>query len=487
MSDVSAADPDQLIAGMLAKFGTPPAPPNLAPFQKAKLQIGQQQAALTPPQAPQLQPIPQDVPKAQFTSAFSDAGLPMMLLAGLAGALTGQPLTSAFNNAASFMHGLQKGDTIANKQALDEFNTHLDAAKSANQNAIDQYHTAFENYNGNVEKLKSELSSIADAEGDTTLKYQIEQNQFEDAYKIVEARQRLNEQLQQHQDMIDLRVQGAWKDTTLHLSDGSYVSGQKNSITGGYRDTEGNPIDASKVKDTLAGVPVEAIVDPDAAQQAAEMAVDKGDFKDALAASGGFGTVGNLNRGIVRNAITKYAKSKGMSGSDVAGMIAQFDEQVAAARTIGHVAGSTAQGAQELQQIAPRVKEVSDRISRTQFPTINAIELAAERGTGNADVIQLNGYIQTLRNAYAQVMTRGGRMSDQTRTYAKEMIDGSLATNQIDAALQAIMNEAAIAQSSAARATQEVTGQKVTAPMAPAPASSGASGVGVKVPWQTSQ
>lgn len=465
-STAPVADTDPMIQQLLAKFSVPPAPPNLAPFTQAKLDVARQQQQNQVPEPPPRQAIPQNIPAAQVTPIFQAMTPDLMLFAALGGALTRTPIASTVENMTGFITGLQKGDAEATKQHLDEFNAQLDAAKAANQDANEQYKIAFDKYTGNSQKLKDTLSSIADAEGDTIMKYKLESGEFDEVYKIVDARERLNQQIQNHQDMIDLRVQGDWKDTTLHLKDGSFVSGQKNSITGGYRDTEGKDIDSSQVLDTLASVPVEALVTSDTAQRAAEQAW-AGDYHDAVSSASGFGQVGNVNRGIIANAITDYGKKQGKSGADIAAKIAEFHGQLAAATTVGHVQGSTAQGAQELQQIAPFVKAVSDKIDRTRFPDINAIQLAVERGTGNADVIQLNGYIQTLRNAYGLVMTRGGRMTDQTRKFAKEMIDGTLATGQIDAALQAIQNEAAVAQSSAARAMQEVTGQPVTAPQAP--------------------
>lgn len=459
----SGSQNDPLMAKLVSQLPALPGVPNLAPFQQQKQQIQKQQQQLTAPTPPQLQQIPQDVPKAQVTDAFSQMSMPMLFLATLAGGLTAHPMQGAFQNAASYLQGLHQGDQEATKNAYTEFTTKLNAAKDANAQAVDQYKMAFEKYGADSEKLKSELSSIADAEGDTVLKHQLEQGQFDDVYKLIDARDRLNTQLQNHQDMLQLRIDGSWKPTTIRLNDGSYIDGEISPYAG-YRDATGKPIDSANVAGVVPGVSAASILTPQDATFAAKMAW-KGDWKDAVSMTG-YGSAANINRTVLRDAITKEGIAQGKNGDDIAGLIAQYHGQLSAAATIGRITGSTAQGAQELQQIIPLVQQASDKIDRTEFPTINAVELAVRRGTGDPDVVQLNGYIQTLRNAYAQVMTRGGRMTDAARGYAREMIDGTLSTDQIGAALDAISNEAAVAQSSAARASQEVTGQPVTAPQA---------------------
>lgn len=463
----SDANTDALVQSLMAKFGTPPASPNLIPFQQAKDRIRAQQEKLTPPPEPTLQPVPQNVPPPQITDPIKAMSPAMLALAGLAGAVSGG-MTGAAQNLAGFVSGLKSGDAVATKDHLDEFNTKLDAALKANSTAIDQYKLAFQKYGADSDKLKDELASISDSENDAVLKHTLDMGDFNGAWKIIEGRQKQQELIQNRQEALNLRIDAQWNHNgTVALKDGTYVDAQYNPLLKAYRRSDGESIDPAQVSGFFQGVPAEALVTPDAAQQAAQMAVDAGDYKDAIALSGGFGNVGNMNRGIIRNAIGAYAKDKGMTGAQQAGKIAQFDSMVQAARVLGRIVGSTAQGVEELSQIAPLVKQTSDRIDRTRFPNVNSVELAAERGTGGEDVVQLASYIQSLRNAYVQVMSRGGRLTDTQRKYASELIDGTLAVNQIDAALKAIMTEGAVAQTSAARALQDVTGQKVTAPIAP--------------------
>lgn len=147
-------------------------------------------------------------------------------------------------------------------------------------------------------------------------------------------------------------------------------------------------------------------------------------------------------------------------------LAAAYASQRAAGQTVGRVAGATAQGAQELQQIAPLVEGAVAHINKTDFPTINSVLNAFAAGVGDPYIVQLNSYIQTAKNAYVQIMTRSGRPTVYANRRADELLNPNMGIEQIPAALDAMANEAAVAQSSAKRAVQEVTGQEVTAPAA---------------------
>lgn len=166
-----------------------------------------------------------------------------------------------------------------------------------------------------------------------------------------------------------------------------------------------------------------------------------------------------------------------MTPDQMTNLAAAYQGERAAATTIGHVTGSTAQGAQELQQFGPFVRDALSRINQTEFPTINSVANAVRRGTGNEDIIQLNSYIQSAKNAYVLVMTRSGRPTVWAGHRADELLSPNMAVGQIEAALQAMSNEAAVAQSSAKRATQEVTGQPQS-PMAAPPQQAAPGGTG---------
>ena len=166
----------------------------------------------------------------------------------------------------------------------------------------------------------------------------------------------------------------------------------------------------------------------------------------------------------------KMAKDR---GSTLQAEDLNFKGQSAGVTVAGRTGAQTDIGANELIKIAPLVKSTAAKLDLGKYPTINSIDLAIQKGTGSPEAVQLQSYVQTVRNAYVQVMARGGRMSDTQRKYAAEIISGNLAPSQLSAALDAIKNEADIVKSSVKQTMQDITGGGT-------PASGGADGWSIK-------
>ena len=194
----------------------------------------------------------------------------------------------------------------------------------------------------------------------------------------------------------------------------------------------------------------------------AMMSDDTADFMaDAVIADppqaahiGGYGATGQMNRNKVWNLVQQKMTAAGRPASDLAAAKVAITGAQQEARTIGAQAGSVALGTEELKKFAPLVQQASDANTRTQYPTINAIEQAFERRTGGTQIITLHNQIQALKNAYTQILVRNGRPSDAARKQAGDTIDEAWSQGQIGAALQA-MDQEAKGAGEAAGAAQE--------------------------------
>ena len=191
------------------------------------------------------------------------------------------------------------------------------------------------------------------------------------------------------------------------------------------------------------------------------------DTLDAIAEQRSYGDNSVMNLGWNAKLKTKImgmaAKMAADRGSSLAAEDAKYRGTTAAAGVVGRTAGGVAVGAAEIPQLVPLIMQLSRKMDLTQYPTINAVELAIARGTGDADAVQLNSYIQTIRNAYQQISARGGRLTDQQRRYAEGLINGSMPTNQLAAAAQAMVTEAGVVKGATSGAMDDVTtglGQK---------------------------
>lgn len=178
----------------------------------------------------------------------------------------------------------------------------------------------------------------------------------------------------------------------------------------------------------------------------------------------GYGNMGAANRAALRTAISQKemdrasadfrakngrdpteVEKEGLSqdiGRRLALGIAEFGGLMQAERTgYGRVAQLT-MGAQEAKQFTPIAKEASAKVDRTEFPTLNKMELAVMEGTGNTDVINFVEANVALVDAYAQVIGRGNaQLTDAARSQAMGLLNTAWTKGQYDTAINAINRE----------------------------------------------
>ena len=191
----------------------------------------------------------------------------------------------------------------------------------------------------------------------------------------------------------------------------------------------------------------------------------------------------NLGRGAqgaenvlkIKHFITQLSTEKGLSPADVAANIAEFNGTVAAFRTLGTRTANLGVSINEMRTFVPMVIETSKKIKRTDYPTINAVILAAEQGTGSTEVVQYSDAIQALQNAYTLVMSRSGVPSDFARKRAIEVLQREWSQGQIEAGVEILIREADAASEAVKQTGQELrqnfttSGQRGAAPPAQSP------------------
>jgi hypothetical protein len=116
--------------------------------------------------------------------------------------------------------------------------------------------------------------------------------------------------------------------------------------------------------------------------------------------------------------------------------------------------------ANEAKSMMKIVKTVSDKIDRTQYPTINAIQLAVDKGTGGKEIVQLNTAINALVNAYARAINPTGVSTVSDKTHAREVINSNYANGQLDAILDIMHQEMELAQKSPGEASTQLKEQR---------------------------
>ncbi len=187
----------------------------------------------------------------------------------------------------------------------------------------------------------------------------------------------------------------------------------------------------------------------------------------------GWGKTGSANRAKVLEWATKTAQERGLSGDDLAAMKVDFMGAGAAARTTGSQAARIGIASRELQKFIPPLLAASKAVDRTQFPNWNAVQIAAERGTGGEAVIRLVSQVNAVKNAYAQIAARGGQSTDDARRRADEVMNAAWSNGQIEAGAKQLMVEADAALAAAEEAKSDATAKIRGAGGKKAPAAGG--------------
>lgn len=120
---------------------------------------------------------------------------------------------------------------------------------------------------------------------------------------------------------------------------------------------------------------------------------------------------------------------------------AQFAGETSAAKTVGSTSGRIEFASESLGSMLPLVKQASASIDRTQYPTLNAIQNAVNKGTGDTKIIALNTYLNAAMADQAQLIARSGVSSDAARKTAHDAANAAFTDGQVDTYIDSINKE----------------------------------------------
>ena len=167
------------------------------------------------------------------------------------------------------------------------------------------------------------------------------------------------------------------------------------------------------------------------------------------------------NRAGIMDQIIKEAQEQDpeFDGKKAAGALAEFGGTKAGAQVVGRTDASVTVGADELKRYIPAIEPLIKKVNTSEYPTINSVMQAAEKGAGGADVVQLRNMVHGARNAYQQIAARGGRMTVFNAQQAQDLISGNMPLDQFEGAAKALIKEAEINKGATGQAMKDVTGQ----------------------------
>lgn len=229
-------------------------------------------------------------------------------------------------------------------------------------------------------------------------------------------------------------------------------------------DTQARLAMQGQVNDIKQQMQQNAMLSPDDAKFLAQQRL-AGD-KSALSGLG-FGNTGATNRRLVMQSMRDVLQQKfgkEADGTFVAQATAAYGGDQAAIRSIAQKSAMIDNAANEMQKFAPQVLQTSAAIPRSQFPTFNSMQQAIEKGAGSPEIVRFIDAINAYKNAYAQVVSRGGASSVDARLRSDEVINKAWSQGQIQAAIDQLGLEAKQAISATHETLSDITGQIGTVP-----------------------
>lgn len=162
----------------------------------------------------------------------------------------------------------------------------------------------------------------------------------------------------------------------------------------------------------------------------------------------GRGAQGSRNVVNLRKAIRAEMNEAGMTPSQVATKLAEFEGLKAGERTLGNRTANVEMAVNEATQFIDVAKAQSDKLGRTRFMPINKALQAFEKNTGDPDVVAFGAANNSLINAYARAVSPSGTPTVHDKEHARDMISTAQSKEQYDAVLKVMQQEMAAAKKS---------------------------------------
>jgi hypothetical protein len=138
--------------------------------------------------------------------------------------------------------------------------------------------------------------------------------------------------------------------------------------------------------------------------------------------------------------VQRVPQISGGSGEMLANQ-AQIAEGKAGARALGTRAANFGLAKAEAYEMADLVTETSKAVGRTDFIPINKAIIAYERNTGDPEVVQYGGALNSFINAYSRAVSPVGQPTVHDKQHAREMLEAAFSHDQVEAAIKQLKRE----------------------------------------------
>lgn len=186
----------------------------------------------------------------------------------------------------------------------------------------------------------------------------------------------------------------------------------------------------------------------------------------------GRGAQGGQNIKILRAMIMKVGEETGKTPEQLAAANAEFFGTKAGERTIGTRTANIEMAVSEAQNVMPIALAASEAVDRTKYPDLNKVLLAAQKGSGDENVVKLATSVNALINIYSRAIAPSGVPTVSDKDHARDIIAAAYSKGQFRAVTDIMNQEMEAAKKSPGQvrdAMRETITGKTEKPATPAP------------------
>lgn len=118
----------------------------------------------------------------------------------------------------------------------------------------------------------------------------------------------------------------------------------------------------------------------------------------------------------------------------------QLGEQ-AGARAAGTTQANISIASDEARRMIGVARGLAANLNTGEFPSLNAIENAVSKGTGDVNVVKLNTALNALVNSYARAISPRGTPTVSDKNHARDIVNSALSKGQIGSAFDVMEQE----------------------------------------------
>lgn len=412
----------------------------------------------------------------------------------LASTFTHAPFESALNASAAAMNAIKAGDKEGFERERKAWEDNTKRALDKHKIQHEQYMDAATLLKTNLEAGEAKMRVLAARFGDQKTLFLLENGMDKEVLDLQAARENLHMKLAENMpkivmanaEMSRLFALGYDpKNPTTEKSQDALVKFQKEraELKRSERTISASGLETSAIMDrankimndaqqrgepitfdqaygqarkevlTEAGKPVYgATLDEPTLHTMAEqyLAGDKSVFQNL-----GRGIQGSANIVALRETVSKIAKEKGITGTELATRMAEFNGLMAGQRALGTRTANIEMFANETLNMIDVAEEISHTIPRTQFVPINKALQAYERNTGDPKIVKFGAAINSLINTYAKAIAGGQQATVSDKEHAREIITAAQTQQQFDAIMDVVQRELQAARKAPGQVKQE--------------------------------